>query len=232
MKYLEEKAAAAIDRAESAEERHILAQLGDFGQHLAYRKASATWEDPRWMVGGPPRERLQDDLNRGDFGARFRSELSQLTRDLNTQFNASLSPSELMSILNFVRRRHKVSHAGLTEVNTVEEVLKIISSAKGLCERSWPPSIERHHRPMVKVIAEYEKTILAVHGLDLAKLDMVLRSGRYTGWLWEISRLVEETKERRERKKERESEGGKGKGREVENEREGEGEGEGEGERK
>ena len=226
MECLQEEAAIAIEKAERAEEHHILAQLGDVGQHSAYRKASATWEDPRWMVGGFSRQRLQDDLGRGDFGVRFRSELSQLIRDLNAQLNASLSPSELASILDFVHRRHTVSHAGLTEANTVEGVLGIISSAKGLCERPWPPSIERHRRPMVKAIAEYEETILAVHGLSLAKSDMVLRSGRYTGWLWEISRLVEETKERREREKEKEREGGEGKKREAESEREGEGEGE------
>ena len=183
---MQEEGVTAIKKAKSAEEHHILAQLGDFGQHLAYKKASTAREDPGRMVGGFPWERPQDDLDRGNFAVRFRAELSQLTRNINAQFNASLSPGESVSILTFIHRRYTVSHAGLTEANTVEEAFAIIASSKGLCERPWPPTIEPHRRPMAKALDEYEKTILGAHGLGLAKSDMVLRSGRYTGWLWEI----------------------------------------------
>ena len=51
VEHLQEEASIAIEKTEKAEEHHILAQLGDFGQHLVYRRASATWEDPRWVVG-------------------------------------------------------------------------------------------------------------------------------------------------------------------------------------
>ena len=47
VEHLQEEASIAIEKAEKAEEHHILAEMGDFGQHLVYRRASTAWEVPR-----------------------------------------------------------------------------------------------------------------------------------------------------------------------------------------
>lgn len=45
--YLKKKESIAIEKAEKVKEQHILARLGDFGQHLVYIRGSKTWKDPR-----------------------------------------------------------------------------------------------------------------------------------------------------------------------------------------
>ena len=52
VEFLRKDAEADEQRAIDTRERQILALLGDFGQHLVYRKAATLWEDPRWMPGG------------------------------------------------------------------------------------------------------------------------------------------------------------------------------------
>ena len=80
---------------------------------LVYRRASATWEEPMW---DDRTKVLQDGQYRGEsFSVRFRSELLQLTRDINARYNNSLSIGEVVFILDFVHQRHGILHAGFTK---------------------------------------------------------------------------------------------------------------------
>ena len=84
--YVQKDAEADLQRAIEAQEYKILAKLGDFGQHLVYRKAAAQWDNPRWMAGGKPRRHLKDDdLESVHFDSWFARELSQLTGEVDLQ---------------------------------------------------------------------------------------------------------------------------------------------------
>ena len=52
VEYLRKGKQVDEERAVKAREHQILARLGDFGQHLVYRKAAAVREHPRRMPGG------------------------------------------------------------------------------------------------------------------------------------------------------------------------------------
>lgn len=104
MEFLEKDAGVSRERAVGAQKHYILARLGDFGQHLVYRGASAVWEDPRWIPGGHPRCCFQDNLI---FGAPFKSffhkDALQLVREISDRYGTSLNIDQLHLILEFVR---------------------------------------------------------------------------------------------------------------------------------
>ena len=184
----------------SAREHYILTQLGDFGQHPVYRRAAAVWEDPRWIPGGRPRGRLQDNLTDGaPSKIFFRNGLLQLTRDINDRYGSLLNLDQVNLVLEFVRERHHVSHAHLTKTTSFTELLKAISTAKILCMRTWPPRLALYRKVLTQVVMNYEALVVEIGRLGLQESDEVVRGGRFTGWLWEIAGLLKE-----EREKERE----------------------------
>lgn len=65
---------------------------------------------------------------------------------------------------------------------------------------------------MAKVIAGYESLILEVQRLGLKGSKKVMRGGRFTGWLWELARLVEKPKKEKETETEKETKKGSGRG--------------------
>ena len=198
------------EREEKARAHYILSQLGDFAQHLVYRRASAVWEDPRWMSGGPPRRRLQDDLACAQrFKPCFGKELLQLARDINDRYGSSLNIDQIYLILDFVCKRHKVSHAHLTESTNIRELLETVNTAKTLCMQPWPPLLARHQKVLTLVVKEYEALVMRLDSFGLEQSDKVMKAGRFTGWLWEVAGLVKEKEKERGVEREREREGGK-----------------------
>ena len=102
--------------------------------------------------------RPQDGLDHGSnvFRKLLRQEVLQLARDITEQYDISINVDELVVILGFVRMRHKISHASLTEANSVQGVLDIIASAGGPCTERWPLGLLPHQKSMTKVASEYE----------------------------------------------------------------------------
>ena len=112
------------ERAAKARDREVFAKLGDFWQHLVYRRASAVWEDPQRMPGGAPRRRLQDGLDPVEvFRTWFDRELLQLTREINERYKTSFHPEQVLLILLFVRERHRATHADLAEATNIPDLL-------------------------------------------------------------------------------------------------------------